>query len=93
MIIHNIFYIFVVLNLNFKTAQSNLHYFNNDYSDIGKKYGYFPETDRLQSLGESREMFQFGYDNYMNHAYPMDELDPIHCVGRGPDYEHSFVYC
>ena len=30
-------------------------------------------------------MFEFGYDNYMQHAFPMDELDPIHCTGRGPD--------
>ncbi|XP_052226391.1 ER degradation-enhancing alpha-mannosidase-like protein 1 [Dreissena polymorpha] len=33
-------------------------------------------------------MFYFGYDNYMKHAYPMDELDPIHCTGRGPDYDN-----
>ena len=33
-------------------------------------------------------MFRFGFDNYMEHAYPLDELDPIHCVGRGPDYKH-----
>lgn len=28
-------------------------------------------------------MFYFGYDNYMEHAFPEDELDPIHCTGRG----------
>ncbi|KAJ7326047.1 ER degradation-enhancing alpha-mannosidase-like protein 1 [Desmophyllum pertusum] len=32
-------------------------------------------------------MFYFGYDNYMNFAFPKDELDPIHCTGRGPDYD------
>jgi mannosidase alpha-like ER degradation enhancer 1 len=37
---------------------------------------------------EARDMFRFGFDNYMEHAYPLDELDPIHCVGRGPDYKH-----
>lgn len=31
-------------------------------------------------------MFEFGYDNYMKYAFPLDELDPIHCRGRGPDY-------
>ncbi|ELK15172.1 ER degradation-enhancing alpha-mannosidase-like protein 1 [Pteropus alecto] len=30
-------------------------------------------------------MFVFGYDNYMAHAFPQDELNPIHCRGRGPD--------
>ena len=29
-----------------------------------------------------------GYDNYMLHAFPLDELDPVHCKGRGPDYKH-----
>jgi len=33
-------------------------------------------------------MFYFGYDNYMNFAFPKDELDPIHCTGRGPDYDN-----
>ncbi|KAL5110931.1 ER degradation-enhancing alpha-mannosidase-like protein 1 [Taenia crassiceps] len=30
-------------------------------------------------------MFDFGYSSYMKFAYPEDELDPIHCRGRGPD--------
>lgn len=33
----------------------------------------------------AREMFMFGYNNYVAYAYPLDELDPIHCRGRGPD--------
>lgn len=39
-------------------------------------------------LEETREMFTFGYDSYMKYAFPKDELDPIHCTGRGPDYEN-----
>ncbi len=39
-------------------------------------------------LGETRNMFTFGYDSYIKHAFPLDELDPIHCTGRGPDYDH-----
>ncbi len=39
-------------------------------------------------LEETRKMFIFGYDMYIRHAFPKDELDPIHCTGRGPDYEH-----
>jgi ER degradation enhancer, mannosidase alpha-like 1 len=35
-------------------------------------------------------MFQFGYDNYMKYAFPQDELDPIHCRGRGPDSERPY---
>ncbi|KAL8558834.1 ER degradation-enhancing alpha-mannosidase-like protein 1 [Nucella lapillus] len=32
-------------------------------------------------------MFYFGYDSYMEYAFPEDELNPIDCTGRGPDYE------
>jgi hypothetical protein len=31
---------------------------------------------------EIREMFYFGYENYLNHAYPLDELKPISCGGE-----------
>jgi len=33
-------------------------------------------------LKETREMFIFGYDSYMKYAFPLDELDPIHCTGK-----------
>ncbi len=35
--------------------------------------------------GMARDMFYFGYDNYMKFAFPEDELNPIACEGRGPD--------
>lgn len=50
-------------------------------------YLYFSRNDRLQYREKAREMFQFGYDNYMKYAFPQDELDPIHCRGRGPDID------
>lgn len=37
---------------------------------------------------QAREMFYFGYENYLKHAFPKDELDPIHCVGRGHDHKN-----
>lgn len=46
----------------------------------------FTKLELLKSKNDARNMFQFGYDNYMQHAYPQDELDPIHCTGRGHDY-------
>ena len=39
-------------------------------------------------LQKSKDMFTFGYDSYMQYAFPKDELDPIHCTGRGPDYQN-----
>lgn len=53
-------------------------------------YLYFPRPERLLYREKAREMFQFGYDNYMKHAFPKDELDPIHCRGRGPDIERPY---
>uniref|UniRef100_A0A5F8GV42 alpha-1,2-Mannosidase n=1 Tax=Monodelphis domestica TaxID=13616 RepID=A0A5F8GV42_MONDO len=45
----------------------------------------FPPQLRAQMRDLARGMFAFGYDNYMAHAFPEDELNPIHCRGRGPD--------
>ena len=54
---------------------------------LEKQYGSFSESDRVEMLRETRQMFYHGYDNYMEHAFPLDELNPLHCCGRGPDYE------
>ncbi|KAM6468640.1 ER degradation-enhancing alpha-mannosidase-like protein 1 [Liasis olivaceus] len=45
----------------------------------------FPPQLRAQLRDAARTMFSFGYDNYMAHAFPQDELNPIDCRGRGPD--------
>ena len=46
----------------------------------------FPEYRRLQMKEEARRMFYWGYDNYIVHAFPFDELNPIDCSGRGHDW-------
>jgi len=33
-------------------------------------------------LEETRELFLHGFDNYMQHAFPKDELAPLSCMGR-----------
>ncbi|KAL1434838.1 hypothetical protein MTO96_001727 [Rhipicephalus appendiculatus] len=53
-----------------------------------RKYGSFPEELRLRMVEEAKRMFQFGYDSYMKYAFPKDELNPIYCTGRGPDYDN-----
>ena len=55
------------------------------------KYSYFDDRRRQEMLEETRHMFYFGYDSYMTHAFPKDELDPIHCTGRGPDYDNPYA--
>ena len=48
-------------------------------------YMHFHDDIKSKMQEETRKMFYFGYDNYMRHAYPQDELNPIDCDGRGPD--------
>ncbi|CAG5117011.1 unnamed protein product, partial [Candidula unifasciata] len=64
------------------------YHFGNDRDPLHQKYSYFSESERLRMKEASRDMFQFGYDGYMRNAFPEDELDPIHCRGRGPDYDN-----
>lgn len=49
---------------------------------------FFSEDNRLFMKSKVRDMFYFGYNNYMKHAFPLDELNPIYCTGRGPDKEN-----
>lgn len=43
------------------------------------------ETRRLELREDSKEMFMHGYHGYLNFAFPKDELNPVACIGRGPD--------
>ncbi|XP_075218379.1 ER degradation-enhancing alpha-mannosidase-like protein 1 isoform X2 [Lycorma delicatula] len=61
---------------------------NEPLDELETKYGTFPEKLRLKLVDDAKEMFYFGYNNYMKHAFPMDELNPILCSGRGPDYNN-----
>ncbi|KAM8929941.1 ER degradation-enhancing alpha-mannosidase-like protein 1 isoform 2-T2 [Pelodytes ibericus] len=56
--------------------------------EYGRRYSTFPAGLRLQMRDKARSMFTFGYDNYMTHAFPEDELNPILCRGRGPDTDN-----
>ncbi len=69
----------------FLFTQGKQHWMHYKAGVFEERYGYFSEFDRLQKVQEVKEMFYFAYDSYMEHAFPQDELDPIHCVGRGPD--------
>ena len=51
----------------------------------------FPDSKRLLLKEEAKRMFYWGYDNYMTHAFPFDELDPIECLGRGHDWKNPLV--
>ncbi|KAG0203390.1 alpha mannosidase-like protein [Mortierella sp. NVP41] len=43
------------------------------------------EARRLELREDAKEMFMHGYHGYLNFAFPKDELNPVACIGRGPD--------
>ncbi|CCI48519.1 unnamed protein product [Albugo candida] len=42
----------------------------------------FHSSERIHLKNKAREMFYHGYNNYMEHAFPWDELKPLTCEGR-----------
>uniref|UniRef100_A0A1B6JXA9 alpha-1,2-Mannosidase n=1 Tax=Homalodisca liturata TaxID=320908 RepID=A0A1B6JXA9_9HEMI len=68
---------------------NDFNVFTNEALDyLESRYGPYPEKLRLDMLNKAKEMFYFGYDNYLEHAFPLDELNPIFCKGRGPDHDN-----
>ncbi|KAI0269283.1 alpha-mannosidase [Gloeopeniophorella convolvens] len=41
---------------------------------------------KLETRNKVRDLWYHGYDSYMRFAFPMDELAPLSCTGRGPDW-------
>ncbi|KAA1466194.1 alpha-mannosidase [Dentipellis sp. KUC8613] len=41
---------------------------------------------KLDTRDRVRDLWYHGYDNYMNHAFPADELAPLSCSGKGPQW-------
>lgn len=82
------FLILVFVNIVILTSFSiSWNGFWYDRSNYDKEYGHFTPKEKLEMLEATKKMFTFGYDNYMKHAYPEDELNPIYCTGRGHDHE------
>uniref|UniRef100_A0A8C7IDR7 alpha-1,2-Mannosidase n=2 Tax=Oncorhynchus TaxID=8016 RepID=A0A8C7IDR7_ONCKI len=65
--------------------RSYLSLFEGDRDEYDRRYSSFPDTLKIKMKGMAKDMFYFGYDNYMKYAFPEDELNPIDCQGRGPD--------
>ncbi|XP_072308608.1 ER degradation-enhancing alpha-mannosidase-like protein 1 [Eucyclogobius newberryi] len=59
--------------------------FQGKQDEYVRRYSSFPNSLKTKMKGMARDMFYFGYDNYMKYAFPKDELNPIDCEGRGPD--------
>ena len=48
-------------------------------------------SNRSELRAFAKGMFDHGYSNYIKHAFPLDELDPIHCTGRGVDADSTNI--
>ncbi len=44
--------------------------------------GYTSKTPDFFIREKAKAMFYHGYNGYLQHAYPYDELKPISCVGH-----------
>ncbi|CAG8444055.1 9668_t:CDS:10 [Ambispora leptoticha] len=51
-------------------------------------YSMHDTRDAGETSFRTQEMFYHGFDNYMKHAFPDDELNPIQCIGRGSDKQN-----
>uniref|UniRef100_A0A8C9ZTM0 alpha-1,2-Mannosidase n=1 Tax=Sander lucioperca TaxID=283035 RepID=A0A8C9ZTM0_SANLU len=68
-----------------KLDLSYLSFFDGNKDEYVRRYSSFPDTLKAKMKDMAKDMFYFGYDNYMKYAFPEDELNPIDCKGRGPD--------
>ncbi|ETW84376.1 glycoside hydrolase family 47 protein [Heterobasidion irregulare TC 32-1] len=42
---------------------------------------------KLDTRNKVRDLWYHGYNSYMRFAWPLDELSPLSCTGRGPDWD------
>lgn len=46
-------------------------------------------SERKRSFrATTKDLWYHGFNHYMSHAFPLDELSPLSCTGRGPDWEN-----
>ncbi|MEQ2177325.1 hypothetical protein GOODEAATRI_002411 [Goodea atripinnis] len=67
------------------SRRSYMNLFDGNRDEYVRRYSSFPDSLRAKMKDMAKEMFYFGYENYMTYAFPEDELNPIDCEGRGPD--------
>ncbi|KAF8639955.1 hypothetical protein AX17_001205 [Amanita inopinata Kibby_2008] len=60
--------------------QTSVNAFSHDHTSS------WTSQRKLAAREKTRELWYHGYDNYMTFAFPLDELTPLSCSGRGPDW-------
>merc|ERR550532_2966645 len=67
-------------------------FYSGNLSNMYSDFAYFPDDEKVRMRGYVRDMFYHAYNGYMNNAFPLDELNPINCSGRGADLDHSNIH-
>ncbi|KAI9630071.1 hypothetical protein KEM48_012310 [Puccinia striiformis f. sp. tritici PST-130] len=55
---------------------------------VGRSNGLMTSKRKLELRDLVKKTWYHGYDNYMKHAFPDDELRPLSCTGIGQDHEN-----
>ncbi|KAI0773849.1 alpha-mannosidase [Fomes fomentarius] len=45
-------------------------------------------SQKMAMRNQVRALWYHGFDNYMRYAFPLDELAPLSCTGRGPNWHN-----
>ncbi|EGG04189.1 family 47 glycoside hydrolase [Melampsora larici-populina 98AG31] len=84
------------VSLIINTSQSNQSNLTKTFSSVLfiLLFLNLQDDNRIAAMSKSRKLelrdlvkrtWNHGFDNYMTHAFPKDELRPISCQGLGPD--------
>ncbi|KAI0254258.1 alpha-mannosidase [Lactifluus subvellereus] len=55
-------------------------------STPGVVHAIWTPQRKLEMRNQVRDLWYHGYTSYMRFAFPLDELAPLSCMGRGPDW-------
>ncbi|KAJ7499000.1 alpha mannosidase-like protein [Mycena latifolia] len=61
-------------------------------SPLTRQWNGWTTERKLAARSKTRELWYHGFTNYMNFAFPLDELAPLSCSGTGPDWDHPENY-
>ncbi|KAJ3785091.1 alpha mannosidase-like protein [Lentinula aff. detonsa] len=53
---------------------------------LSSNHSSWTSERKLAARERTRSLWYHGFNNYMDHAFPLDELTPLSCSGQGPDW-------
>ncbi|GJJ07502.1 hypothetical protein Clacol_001704 [Clathrus columnatus] len=74
----------VILFILFLPNTSAKWFWESDKLNTQKSTPVWTTSRKLAFREKVRDLWLHAFENYMQNAYPMDELRPLSCIGRGP---------